>query len=88
MEASLFELEAKKLNGETISLKEFEGKTIVVVNTASKCGLTPQYEGLKICIKYTKTRGWLFWDFLATNSESRNKAQPMRLVNFAKLITG
>ncbi|HAT67817.1 MAG TPA: glutathione peroxidase, partial [Flavobacteriaceae bacterium] len=45
MEASLFELEAKKLNGETISLKEFEGKTIVVVNTASKCGLTPQYEG-------------------------------------------
>lgn len=47
MPTSLFELEAKKLNGETISLKEFEGKTIVVVNTASKCGLTPQYEGLE-----------------------------------------
>ena len=55
MEASLFELEAKKLNGETISLKEFEGKTIVVVNTASKCGLTPQYEGLENLYKIYKS---------------------------------
>jgi glutathione peroxidase len=35
------------LKGGTISLKDFAGKTVLVVNTASKCGLTPQYAGLE-----------------------------------------
>ena len=44
---TFYNFEAKKLNGETVSMKKYEGKTIVVVNTASKCGFTPQYEGLE-----------------------------------------
>ena len=38
---TFYDFEAKKLNGETISMKEYQGKTILVVNTASKCGFTP-----------------------------------------------
>jgi glutathione peroxidase len=44
---SIYEFKAKTISGEDISLKTHEGKVIIIVNTASKCGLTPQYEGLE-----------------------------------------
>lgn len=44
---SVYDFEVKKPNGVTLSLKEYEGKPLVIVNTASKCGLTPQFSGLQ-----------------------------------------
>lgn len=50
---SLYDIPLKTLKGESTSLKPFAGKVMLVVNTASKCGLTPQYEGLqKLNSKY------------------------------------
>lgn len=50
---NFYDFEAKKLNGKEASMADFKGKTVIVVNTASKCGLTPQYEGLeKLYSKY------------------------------------
>lgn len=51
---NFYDFEAQKLNGETISMEQFKGKTVVVVNTASACGLTPQYEGLETLYKKYK----------------------------------
>ncbi len=42
-----FELDARLLGGESTKMERYKGKTILVVNTASQCGLTPQYEGLQ-----------------------------------------
>ena len=42
-----FEIEARLLGGELTKMERYKGKTILVVNTASQCGLTPQYEGLQ-----------------------------------------
>lgn len=46
-EASLLSFKMKSLEGKDVDLKEFEGKVIVAVNVASKCGYTPQYEDLQ-----------------------------------------
>lgn len=46
-EMSIYAYQAELSNGESISLEDFKGKVLVIVNTASKCGLTPQYEGLE-----------------------------------------
>lgn len=44
----LYDFKVKKANWESVSLTEYEGKVILIVNTASKCGLTPQYEELEM----------------------------------------
>lgn len=41
------QFEAKKITGETVSLSEYAGKVMLIVNTASKCGFTPQFKGLE-----------------------------------------
>lgn len=44
---SIYDFKIKAIDGETINLSKFKGKKILIVNTASKCGYTPQYKGLE-----------------------------------------
>ena len=45
--ATVYDFEAKTIDGETIRLDKYRGKVLLVVNVASKCGFTPQYEALE-----------------------------------------
>jgi len=47
MMRSIYDFTVKKTNGEHKSLKDYQGKPLIIVNTASKCGLTPQFKGLQ-----------------------------------------
>jgi len=58
-----YTFEAERLDGKSESMEKYKGKTIVVVNTASKCGLTPQYEGLELLYKTYKEQGLVILGF-------------------------
>ncbi len=63
MESNFYEFEAKSLQGKNVSMEDFKGKTVLVVNTASKCGLTPQYEGLERLYQNYKDKGLIILGF-------------------------
>ena len=60
---SLYDAPVKTLKGEPASLKDYEGKTVLVVNVASKCGLTPQYTGLEELHEKYKDQGFAVLGF-------------------------
>lgn len=47
----------ERLNGETLGLDQYRGKVLLIVNTASKCGFTPQYQGLEELYRQFKDKG-------------------------------
>jgi len=63
MKNQFYEFTALSLQGKEISMSAYEGKTILVVNTASKCGFTPQFEGLEKLYEKYKDRGVVILGF-------------------------
>jgi glutathione peroxidase len=57
MEHDFYSFKAHMLNGKEVSMEEFRGKPLLIVNTASKCGFTPQYAGLEKLYKKYKDQG-------------------------------
>lgn len=60
---SIYEYKIQNRNGDEISLKEFKGKVLIIVNTATGCGFTPQYEGLENLYKKYHDKGLEVLDF-------------------------
>ena len=60
---NIYDLSVKNRNDEDISLKNFEGKVLIIVNTATGCGFTPQYEGLEKLYKKYHDKGLEVLDF-------------------------
>ena len=60
---SVYEFTVKDNKGNNVSLSEFKGKLLLIVNTATKCGLTPQYEGLESLYEKYKDQGFEILDF-------------------------
>jgi len=56
-ETSVHDFSASLLNGQTLNLGEFRGRVLLIVNTASRCGFTPQYAGLQQLYDSYKQRG-------------------------------
>lgn len=63
MKSNFYEYTAKSLQGKDVVMKAYEGKMVLIVNTASKCGLTPQYEGLENLYQKYKNKGLVILGF-------------------------
>lgn len=63
MTPSFYDLSALSLQGKNVDLNEFKGKTVLIVNTASKCGFTPQFEGLEALYETYNDRGLVILGF-------------------------
>jgi glutathione peroxidase len=63
MENNFYQFTARSLQGKDISMDTYKGKVVLVVNTASKCGFTPQYEGLESLYKKYKDQGLIILGF-------------------------
>jgi glutathione peroxidase len=64
---SFYDLKAKTIDGKEFSFSELKGKKIMIVNTASKCGYTPQYEDLEKLYKAYKDKNFVIIGFPANN---------------------
>ncbi len=58
MAQSIYDFEVKDLTGKPVKLEQYKGKVLLVVNIASKCGLTPQLKGLEKIYKQYKEKGF------------------------------
>jgi glutathione peroxidase len=61
--SGVHDFSAKSLAGEDVPLKQFAGKVLLIVNTASKCGFTPQYRGLEALHRELSPRGFAVLGF-------------------------
>ena len=64
---SLYDIPVKTIQGESITLNEYRGKTLLIVNTASRCGFTGQYEGLQALYKTYQDQGLVVLAFPSNN---------------------
>lgn len=67
MSEALYNIPVQRINGTETTLKDYQGKVLLLVNVASKCGLTPQYEGLEALYKQYQAQGLEVLGFPANN---------------------
>lgn len=82
---NLYDLEVKDVNGNAISMKEYKGKVLLVVNTATGCGFTPQYEGLQKLYDQYRDNGFEVLDFPCNQFGSQAPGSNEEIHQFCQL---
>ena len=75
----------KRMDGTTATLGDYAGKVLLVVNTASKCGLTPQYEDLEALYRAKKDAGFEILGFPANNFKEQEPGTDADIASFCQL---
>ncbi|WP_310498642.1 glutathione peroxidase [Sandarakinorhabdus sp.] len=76
---------AKAIDGRDVPLSEYDGKVLLIVNTASKCGFTPQYEGLEALQRQYGPRGFSVLGFPCNQFGAQEPGEESEIATFCKL---
>ena len=85
MSNSVYGIPVNTITGQSIDLNQYAGKVLLVVNTASKCGLTPQYEGLEKLYQQQKQQGLEILGFPANNFNGQEPGSDDEISSFCSL---
>ncbi len=85
---SLYSIPLTTLQGEATSLAAFEGETVLIVNVASKCGLTPQYEGLEALQRTYGSRGFSVVGFPCNQFMGQEPGSAEEILEFCSTTYG
>ena len=82
---SLYDFSAQTLDGKPAPLADYRGRVVLIVNTASKCGFTPQYEGLEALWRDYKDKGLTILGFPCNQFGAQEPGNAEEIANFCSL---
>ena len=85
---NIYQFKVKTLTDEDFDFNSLKGKKVMVVNTASKCGLTPQYEELQALYNEYKDKDFVIVGFPANNFAQQEPGTNLEIAEFCKLNYG
>ena len=88
MADSIYEFEVETINGEKQSLDNYQDKVLLIVNTASKCGFTPQYKGLEALYEKYKDEGFEVLGFPCNQFGAQEPGDNAEISEFCELNFG
>jgi glutathione peroxidase len=82
--SGVYDFTAKSLAGEDVPLKQFEGTVLLIVNTASQCGFTPQYQGLEALHRELSPRGFAVLGFPCNQFGGQEPGDAKQIAEFCE----
>ena len=86
--ASIYDFKAIRNNGSELDFADYKGKVLMVVNTASKCGFTPQYKGLEALYQKYKDQGLVILGFPCDQFAHQEPGNDAQIAQFCELNFG
>jgi glutathione peroxidase len=82
--SNVYDFTANSLDGKPVSLRDYAGQVLLIVNTASKCGFTPQYEGLEAMYQKYRDRGLTVLGFPCNQFGEQEPGSAEEIGNFCQ----
>lgn len=86
--ADLYDFEAQRLDGTVDSLDAYRGQVLLIVNTASECGFTPQYQGLEQLYREYRSRGFSVLGFPCNQFGKQEPGSAQQIAQFCEMNYG
>lgn len=85
---SLYDFKLKMIDGKEVSMSDFEGRVLLIVNTASECGFTPQYDGLQSLHERYQDKNFSVLGFPANNFGGQEPGEDEEIAEFCRVRFG